>query len=181
MEGNAVSDTTFYWDTDAIIWLLRQFPEARVPKLHELVDSEIQNGRFKVCEHVYREIGGKVAKEWVEKNKAHIHVPVSADIMGVIREVAAVPLFVDPRKTDGKDADHFLVATVLAHRRGMGVNLMSGEAALVTIERHYRPDKEKRSRIPDACDHLEIPYFDFYGWLDSRGFRIDLVPNGGNS
>ncbi|MDR3688045.1 MAG: DUF4411 family protein [Fimbriimonas sp.] len=176
-----MSDTTFYWDTDAVIWLLKQFPENRVPKLHELVNSEIQNGRFKVCDHVCREIGGKVAKEWVEKNKQQIHVPVTNDIMSVIREVAAVPLFVDPSKTDGRDADHFLVATALAHRRGKGVNLMSGEAAIVTIERHYRPEKEKRSRIPDACDHLSIPCYDFYGWLDNRGFRMDLVPIGGSS
>jgi len=157
-------------------WLVDRYP---IPKLHELVDQQIDQGHLKVCQHVFEEAQGGPAKAWVQERKERIFVPMTTEILLVLRDVLVqLPNFVDYSKPKGKDADQYFVATVLAHQRGIGQNLMSGTPVLVTTERNMR-GRETRYRIPDACAALGIACVDFHGWLSACGYRIDLVPTRG--
>ncbi|MBL8049546.1 MAG: DUF4411 family protein [Chthonomonas sp.] len=167
---------TFYWDNNIMTWLVDRYP---IPKLHELVDSQIQNGHLKVCEHVYDEAMGSPAKSWAMQRRDEVLVPMTTEILLVLRDVLEqLPAFVDHAKPKGKDADQYFVATVLAHQRGVGQNLLSGSPVLVTAERNMQ-GRETRMRIPDACEALGIPCVDFHGWLDLCGYRIDMVRTDG--
>ncbi|MCW5936898.1 MAG: DUF4411 family protein [Fimbriimonadaceae bacterium] len=171
-------EAIFYWDANIIITLNEQFPSTIIPKIHELAESQVKTGRIRVCEHVFREMKGGVAKEWADQHKEKCFEPVTNETMKVIREVAAIPDFVDATKTESVDADHFLVATALAHHRNPNQDLFAGEAIVVTMEKRKKPEKQ-RLKVPDACDHLGVKCVDFYGWLNECGYKLDIVPKEG--
>ncbi|MBN8691232.1 MAG: DUF4411 family protein [Armatimonadetes bacterium] len=168
-------ETIFFWDANVIITLNENFPATVIPKIHELAESLLNQGRLKVCEHVFREMKGGAAKDWIDNHKEKCFEPVTAETMNVIREVAAIPNFVDATKTESVDADHFLVATALAHQKSMGQNLFLPVAMVVTMEKRKKPEKQ-RLKVPDACDKLGVKCVDLYGWLSECGYKLDIVP-----
>lgn len=171
-----MNETVFFWDANVIITLNDRFPASVLPKVHELAESLLKQGRLKVCEHVFREMKGGAAKEWVDRHKDHCYESVTSDTMKVIREIAAIPNFIDATKTESVDADHFLVAAALAHQRNPGQDLFhQGETVVVTMETRKKAEKQ-RLKIPDACDHLGIKCVDLYGWINECGYKLDIVP-----
>lgn len=88
---------TFYWDNNIMTWLVDRYP---IPKLHELVDSQIQNGHLKLGGLVETDetfIGGLERNKHFGKRSNLGHGPVGKTIVwGAIERSGRVVASVVP-------------------------------------------------------------------------------------
>ena len=154
--------TRYSIDTSALIdGLERYYPAKHFPKLWELVDELVDDGRFLISEEVWREAQSKDAtvKDWCNdprKSRDSCKVPTNDAIGAVAGEIMAQhPSWVTQGQKNGADPFVIAVGEVLS-------------AQVISGERNGGPSKPK---IPYVCKQRGLPYGRFIdiniteGWV----------------
>lgn len=149
-------------DTNVISALHRNYYRKRFVSLWTQFDHLVANGKITSTREAYHELHDGVAgddTEWANTNATLFAVPDAkeAAFVAQIYSVAHFQANIEKQKLirGGRNADAFIVAR--AHSLG---------ATVVTMER-LKPHAVK---IPNICDHFEVPYLDLEGFMEKEGW-----------
>lgn len=149
-------------DTNVISALHRNYYRKRFVSLWTQFDHLVANGKITSTREAYHELHDGVAgddTEWANTNATLFAVPDAkeAAFVAQIYSVAHFQANIEKQKLirGGRNADAFIVAR--AHALG---------ATVVTMER-LKPHAVK---IPNICDHFEVPYLDLEGFMEKEGW-----------
>lgn len=149
-------------DTNVISALHRNYYRKRFVSLWTQFDHLVANGKITSTREAYHVLHDGVAgddTEWANTNAALFAVPDAneAAFVAQIYSVAHFQANIEKQKLirGGRNADAFIVAR--AHALG---------ATVVTMER-LKPHAVK---IPNICDHFEVPYLDLEGFMEKEGW-----------
>lgn len=149
-------------DTSALLhaWNER-YPRDHFPSLWSRVDALVEDGRVISPEEVLHEVSkkGDGLFEWCEERK-HLFIPLDDKVMGKTTEILARFERLVDTKRFRQQADPFVIA--LSVVRG---------ASVVTAEAH-RKSESKAPKIPDVCDHYNVPCLSFLDLIKAEGWTF---------
>jgi len=154
--------TLYCMDTSALLhaWNER-YPRDHFPTLWTKLDVLIEGGRIISPEEVLHEVAkkGDGLNEWCEGRK-HLFVPLDEKVMKTTIEILArFERLVDTKKFR-QQADPFVIA----------LSIVRG-ASVVTAETHRRVES-KAPKIPDVCDHYQVPCLSFLDLIRAEGWSF---------
>jgi len=150
-------------DTNSLC-VLKNFYPTTFPGLWVRIDALVASGEFISVEEAYGELTKRVDSEhllqWVERNKA-IFTPPTEKEMDFVAGIFAVQHFQQLVSQDallrgGLVADPWIIAR--AHSAG----------GCVVTEEKLKPNAAK---IPNVCDHFQIPWTNVEGLFQLQGWR----------
>lgn len=156
---------TYVFDTSSLIDLFRHYYPNRFPSLWEKFNKLIPDNKILLVREVYNEIMEFHKKdrlaEWAKDNR-HLFSQPSDEEMGFISQIFSVnhfqALIGKKEMLTGKPvADPMLVAKAKIEN-----------ACLVTQESH----KENAAKIPNVCEHFDIPCIDLEGFMEREGWEF---------
>lgn len=151
-------------DTNVIIDLHKNYYRKRFVSLWKAFDKLVADGKITSTREAYRELhdGGHGADtEWASANEKLFATPDAKEgaFVGQIYSVAHFQANIERQKLlkGGRNADAFIVARAYA---------VGG--TVVTMER-LKPNAVK---MPNICEHFNIPYLDLEGFMESEGWEF---------
>ena len=151
-------------DTNVISNLHKNYYRKRFVSLWKEFDQLVAVGKITSTREAFRELHDGVRggdTEWANANEALFVTPNAkeASFVGEIYSVAHFQANIERQKLfkGGRNADAFIVA------RAYAIN-----GVVVTMERL----KPNAVRIPNICDHFEIPFLDLEGFMETEGWEF---------
>jgi hypothetical protein len=151
-------------DTSAFRVLRHYYPK-RFPSLWDGIEELIKAGEFVSVREVLREIEDfneeGFLSQWIKDHKAIFRKP-DDDETKFVANILAVRHFQSligkQNLLKGKPvADPFVVAAAQVHK-----------GTVVTEERH----KPNAAKIPNVCEHFEVPCVSVEGFMDAQGWSF---------
>jgi hypothetical protein len=155
---------TFVLDTNVFIVLTHFYPSS-FPTLWARLDELVLDGTIVSVREVYNELkqsnDSGFLQEWIDERKHIFARPSNAELL-MVRRILAVPHFqtligVKAVLKGTPVADPFVVAA--AKIKG---------GTVVTQEKL----KPTAARIPNVCDHFEVPCMDLQTFMRERGWTF---------
>jgi hypothetical protein len=154
----------YVFDTSSFRVLGNYFPQ-RFPSFWKLFDTSVLKGEIISPREVYNELRGQVNKPhllaWINTNKMIFEIPGEKETE-FVGQIFAIPHFQQlvserHRLRGTPVADPFVIA--MAKVRG---------GCVVTEE----AKKENAARIPNVCEHFEIPWRNVEGFMEAKGWEF---------
>jgi hypothetical protein len=154
----------YVFDTSSFIVLGHYFPQ-RFPSFWQNLDQAVADGEVLSVREVLNELKGRGNKphldDWIKAN-GHIFQPPSSREAKFVRRIFEVAHFRQlvserARLKGTPVADPFVIAAA---------KVRSG--TVVTEETH----KPHAARIPNVCDHFNIPWTSIEGFMEHMGWKF---------
>lgn len=154
----------YVFDTNSFLVLRHYFPE-RFPTFWERFDDAVNDGQVISVREVRQELEWAANQEhleqWINDNRG-IFLPPSIDEMEFVKRIFAVPHFQQmiserSRLKGVPVADPFVIASAACRR------------SVVVSEEQYKPNA---ARIPNVCEHFDVPCTDIEGFMRREGWRF---------
>lgn len=143
------------------------YPIDRVPPFWKWLTAEAVAGRVKMPLEIYGEISVSTGplKNWITsslvKNSLVLDEEVDSKILNKVIETAYAPDLTE-NELEEAGCDPFLVA----------YGLMGPDRVVVTKETSSPSKKRGRTKVPDACTIMRIPWMTDFRFYRENDFRI---------
>lgn len=140
--------------------------------LWERLAELARSGRLVAPREVLRELekGDDELVPWAREHAMMFQDPDEQQLVTVQAILRQFPDFVDPDK-ETPEADPFVVARALVGKASQSASMLP-QIWVVVAEENRRRMPEQRPRIPDVCDHYEIPCMRMFDLMRAEGWAF---------
>lgn len=174
MTAGEPSEKTFFIDTNSLYQCARRFDDLdRFALVWGPLADLVSQGRLRTVEQVAKECRKKSAllESWIDGLK-DFEIPTS-DLWAEARRITN-------RWTElageepGEAGDPWLIAAAQRHNGKLGL-LDATNTAVIVTEEVARRKAQRITRIPEACEILEIECTDLWGMFELETWQVGLV------
>jgi len=154
----------YIFDSNSFVVISHYFPE-RFPTFWKRIDEYVTDGKILSVREVFNELDNNSSKihllDWIKVNKNIFMSPTQSE-MNFVNSIFQIPHFqylvsAKQRLKGNPVADPFVIAAARIK-----------EGCVVTEE-----DKKKNSaRIPNICDHFNIPCTNVEGFMEMENWKF---------
>lgn len=148
-------------DTSSLIHAWKEaYPIQNFPPIWEHMDALIAEGHLIASEEVFEDLKKRDESltEWAIKRK-HIFVPLEEEIQKVASEIMSEYTRLMDTRTGKSASDPWVIATA----KVKGCKIITNEGATGSFP---------KVKIPDVCNRKNIPYTNFLGLIQERGWIV---------
>ena len=154
----------YVFDSNSLIDLFRHYYPERFPTLWDKFDALVSEGKLLSVREVFNEIGSSEDSlaNWAKEKKNILFLESTTEELKLVGEIFQVRHFQamirKQERLKGKPvADPFVIARAKI-----------SSACVVTQEKNT----EKAAKIPNVCEHFEIPCINLEGFMEKENWTF---------